>query len=65
VKGGQQLCANELDQLQTYDKASCFATTHLRQGDTVYVTRVKIYVTGSVIEGNIWSSFSGQLIAAD
>ena len=58
------LCAQSSGDGNNWDKASCLATAHVGQGDTVFVNTYDNYGTGHVIHGYL-SSFSGFLLSAD
>jgi hypothetical protein len=59
------ICNGHLDQNDYYDKSSCLATTHLHQGDTVFVRRSGGNTADQVIFGSWSASFSGFLLNAD
>jgi hypothetical protein len=69
-KASTPLCLNDLDagsgtSLRAWDKSSCLATTHLQQGDTVFVHRVNGDANDQVISGGWSASFTGFLLNAD
>jgi len=65
VKNGQVLAMGTSDTVgtsNTFDDGSALVTTHLAQGDQVYVKRTD---TGLRVHGWWWCNFSGFLVSAD